>query len=99
MSEFRYGDDKTIHQTEEVNVEVDSSGKVVSVWFRCSPLPFTQTLADEYRAKDMRSMYELNPMRPITAIVFKNDKVEFEDERTITQHESQKKSFWQRFWS
>lgn len=52
-----YGDGGTIHQTGEVNVELDKDGKVVSVWFRCQMLPFTQRVVDDRRAAEMRQAY------------------------------------------
>ena len=52
-----YGDGGTIHNTTEVNVELDKNGKVVSVWFRCCPLKFTQRVVDDWRADDMNKMY------------------------------------------
>lgn len=64
-----YGDDGTIHRTGEVNVELDRSGKVVSVWFRCHLVPFTQHVVDEGRAEDMRSIRPETLPR-ITAIDF-----------------------------
>lgn len=50
-----YGYDRTIHNTQHVDVETDWHGRVVSVWFRCAMLPFTQTSVDDARAKSMRS--------------------------------------------
>lgn len=70
MNEIRYGDDKTIHRTEHVDVEVDDSGRVVAVWFRCAALQFTQSHAGQDRAKEMRSMYAKNPRPSIKAIIF-----------------------------
>ena len=64
-----YGDDGTIHRTGEVNVEVDKQGRVVSVWFRCSLLPFTQKMVDEGRAEDMRGIRQ-DRLPKITAIDF-----------------------------
>jgi len=64
-----YGDDGTIHRTGEVNVELDNEGQVVSVWFRCALLPFTQNVVGKDRAADMRRAYEHPPYR-ITAIDF-----------------------------
>lgn len=49
-----YGHDGTIHDSEHVDVEVDSGGKVVAVWFRCVSLSFRQSVADDYRADAMR---------------------------------------------
>ena len=63
-----YGHDKTIHRTGEVNVELDKAGKVVSVWFRCMHLPFTQDIVDDRRAEEMRAAYATNPSRPIEAV-------------------------------
>ena len=54
-----YGDGDTIHQTTDVSIERDpASGAVVAVWFRCLPLPFTDTVCDTERADEMRRMYE-----------------------------------------
>lgn len=52
-----YGHDKTIHQNESLDVEVDKDGNVVAVWFRCQPLPFRQSDATDSRASEMRRMY------------------------------------------
>lgn len=52
-----YGSDMTIHQNSGLDVEVDKDGKVVAVWFRCQPLPFKQSNADDRRADEMRRMY------------------------------------------
>lgn len=41
-----YGGDKTWHSTGTVDVQLDKSGKVVAVWFRCKMLPFTQSVRD-----------------------------------------------------
>jgi hypothetical protein len=35
------GSRNTIHDTERVDIEVDSLGRPVAVWFRCLNLPFT----------------------------------------------------------
>lgn len=52
--EFRYGDDRTIHGTTEVNVERHpKTGKVVAVWFRCMRLPFSDSVCAESRAEEM----------------------------------------------
>lgn len=53
-----YGDGGTIHSTGVVNVEVDTNGRVVSVWFRCQPLPFDTTVVTPSRAAEQRRMYE-----------------------------------------
>lgn len=53
-SEFRYGDNKTIHDTTEVNVERHpTTGVVVAVWFRCIRLPFTDTFCSDSRANEL----------------------------------------------
>ena len=67
-----YGFDKTIHRTGEVNVELDKDGKVVSVWFRCMHLPFTQDIVDDRRAEEMRTAYKAHPARPIEAVHLKD---------------------------
>ena len=53
LREDRYGDDRTIHTSGDVNVEIGPTGKVVAVWFRCRMLPFTQTRVDGFRALEM----------------------------------------------
>lgn len=51
-----YGDGGTIHQTGHLDIGVHR-GRVVSVWFRCQPLPFKQNDVDLERANDMDRMY------------------------------------------
>jgi hypothetical protein len=67
-----YGHNKTIHQSGEVNVEVDSKGNVVSVWFRCALLPFTQSVVPCDRAREMRSAYT-REMKGIVAVEFSDE--------------------------
>jgi hypothetical protein len=51
-----YGASGTIHQTGEVNVEVDESTlEVVSLWFRCQMLPFSVHYVRPARADEMRA--------------------------------------------
>lgn len=77
--EFRYGDDKTIHRTGDVNIERDpKTGAVVAVWYRCSVLPFTDEVVDEERAKSMRKGYREQSPYDIKAIVFKGKESNFE---------------------
>ncbi len=57
-NETRYGDDRTMHGSMFVDVEVTAGGTVVSVWFRCMPLPFKQIFVDNQRMKEMEEMYE-----------------------------------------
>jgi len=52
-----YGGDGTIHSGGEVNVELDTSGRVVAVWFRCQAIAFTQSTCSEERAGEMTDMY------------------------------------------
>lgn len=55
MKEFRYGDGRTIHGTQEVNVERHpETGQVVVVWFRCMRLPFTDKVCDLERAESLK---------------------------------------------
>lgn len=69
MTEYRYGDDKTVHASDYVNVEVNSVGQVVAVWFRCHPVLFKQSYADRTRSVQMEAMY--SKQQPgIKAIVF-----------------------------
>lgn len=70
--EIRYGDDKTIHRSGDVNVEVGPEGDVVSVWFRCCLLPFTESRVDHRRAAEMRQ-HPVGGMSRIKAIVFEAD--------------------------
>lgn len=51
-----YGHERTIHSTQKLNIEIDKRGSVVSVWFRCCPLPFDVTVVDEDRAIEMANM-------------------------------------------
>ena len=51
-TKLHYGDNKTWHGTQLLNVET-KNGKVVSVWFRCMALPFDQTEVGEDRAVEM----------------------------------------------
>lgn len=53
-----YGGTRTIHRTGWLDVEVDSHGQVVAVWFRCLALPFKQSNVDTRRAGEMRGMYQ-----------------------------------------
>lgn len=66
----RYGDDRTVHRTGEVNVEL-FRGQVVAVWFRCRTLPFTQHENGPGRAAEMKDAYRQSPP-PIKAIVFED---------------------------
>ncbi len=71
--ERRYGDNKTIHRTTDVNVEIGPEGDVVSVWFRCALLPFTETRVGHRRAVDMREQLHAAGLLQIKAIVFEGD--------------------------
>lgn len=72
-SGFRYGDDKTIHGTREVNVERDpDTGEVVAVWFRCMLLPFTDHVVEAERAEEMGRAYHTRP-KGIIAIEFSSE--------------------------
>jgi len=67
---MRYGGNKTIHQTGELNVELHN-GKVVAVWFRCLHLPFTQSEASENRAAEMERLYKTPPPAMVGVEVLK----------------------------
>jgi hypothetical protein len=64
-----YGGQGTIHPNTEVNVELDSKGNVVSVWYRCQLIAFTQNVVDDARAKDMRRAYEGGKIPGVSLIV------------------------------
>lgn len=68
-----YGGDGTWHQTGEINVELDSEGKVVSVWYRCQLLPFTQRVVDSKRARAMRSTYDFQKPPAVYGVTVKNE--------------------------
>jgi hypothetical protein len=68
----RYGGNNTIHNTGYVDVETDTEGKVVAVWFRCATLPFKQSKVDPERAKEMERMYQINGSDGIVAIEFED---------------------------
>jgi hypothetical protein len=67
-----YGSDMTIHGNSDLDVEVDENGRVVSVWFRCQPLPFKEVVVSGPRASEMRRMYQQKPP-PIEALVLKDE--------------------------
>jgi len=52
-----YGDGGTIHSTTHIDVEVDKSGAVVALWYRCMQLPFKVTAVNQQRAEEMRSAF------------------------------------------
>jgi hypothetical protein len=54
-----YGDGGTIHGTTYLNIETDSKGDIVSVWFRCQALPYEIITVDDQRADEMCSMYKI----------------------------------------
>jgi len=49
-----YGGSETFHDTQHLDVEVDSEGKVVAVWFRCMLLPFEEHRVGEIRADSLQ---------------------------------------------
>jgi len=67
MSRF-YGDGNTIHHTTALDVETDSDGVVVAVWFRCQPLPFRPVVVSVSRANEMDRMYRDSPMPAISGV-------------------------------
>lgn len=59
MKKILYGRNNTIHKTKLLNIEIDKKSKeVVSVWFRCMPLPFDITEVDKNRTNEMKRMYK-----------------------------------------
>lgn len=52
------GYQRTIHDSEHLDVEVNDKGRVVAVWFRCARLPFEQVDVGYQRAKDMQAQWE-----------------------------------------
>lgn len=67
MGELRYGDDRTVHRTGHLDVEVDADGAVVAVWFRCARVPFRQHAVGADRARELRGA---NALPAVKAIVF-----------------------------
>lgn len=64
-----YGYNKTIHGTQHLDIEIDKKGNVVSVWFRCSALPFRVTKVDNRRAIEMVEMSaEVNKSTKLNAV-------------------------------
>jgi len=82
-----YGHDGTIHDSEHVDVEVDSGGKVVAVWFRCMALPFRQSVADDFRADQMRG----HPIK------IKLKAMQYDDDIPIPKEETRIPWFWERW--
>jgi len=68
-----YGRDGTIHQTTNVNVELDRRGKVVAVWFRCCPLAFTQDVVDDDRAAELHHVYSNGGQKIVAVETGKTD--------------------------
>lgn len=50
---YEYGNDGTWHDSTALDVETDSDGNVVGVWFRCQLIPFQQVLVGDERAAEM----------------------------------------------
>jgi hypothetical protein len=66
---MRYGDDKTIHGTQYLDIEVHD-GNVVGVWFRCMLLPFKATHVDRERALSLSSaVVDCNTHAKLNAVV------------------------------
>jgi hypothetical protein len=42
-----YGNGGTIHHSGTIDIDVDTNGNVVEVWFRCLTLPFRVSFLDE----------------------------------------------------
>lgn len=42
-----YGPAGTIHQTGTIDIEINSKGMIVGVWFRCLALPYKVVLSTE----------------------------------------------------
>jgi hypothetical protein len=69
MKKFIYGRNKTIHRTKILNIEINEKTKeIVSVWFRCMPLPFDIHLINKSRVNEMKEMYKKNNIPKINAI-------------------------------
>jgi hypothetical protein len=69
MKKYIYGREGTIHRTTLLNIEADKkTGKVVSIWFRCLPLPFDIYKVDKERSNEMKKMYKRNKQMKINAI-------------------------------
>jgi hypothetical protein len=60
-----YGNSRTIHGTQHLNVEVGPDGHVVAVWFRCMRLPFTEHRVEEGRAEEMTRAADLPKLNAV----------------------------------
>lgn len=49
-----YGDGGTIHHTTQLDIDTDTNGNVIAVWFRCQLLAFNQVWCDQRRTDDLR---------------------------------------------
>lgn len=68
-----YGRNNTIHQTTDLNIEVDEkSGEVISVWFRCKALPFTVSKVDKHRVREMTAHYNSENIPEVIAVELKD---------------------------
>jgi hypothetical protein len=75
-TEVRYGDDRTIHRSGTVDVEIGPDGKVCAVWFRCRLLCFTEARVEQVRQDEMNRAYagEVNDDIPLLkAVVFEGE--------------------------
>jgi hypothetical protein len=63
-----YGGTGTIHETQELDVEVHN-GRVVAVWFRCQALPFRQAVVDAHRAATIQG----GPLPRLTGVEVLDD--------------------------
>ena len=68
----RYGDNGTIHHTNHIDIETDTNGDVIAVWFRCQPLLFVQTKHNRFsnnRVTEMKEMYKRNNISKLHAVI------------------------------
>lgn len=70
-----YGNDRTIHQTTLLDIETNEKGEVVSVWFRCHPVPYKQVVVSEQRSDEMKRMYSGEPFPGVLSIEFDEEGV------------------------
>lgn len=60
-----YGFDRTLHRTGHLDVQVDGTGRVVAVWFRCAQLPFAVSVVPDATDDDGRASRLLPPLRAV----------------------------------
>lgn len=63
-----YGNGGTIHHSGTIDIDVDKSGHVIQVWFRCRTLPFRVSFLDEYGDREPTGYGSTDELGSITGV-------------------------------